>query len=551
VSTSLPGIAPTPVNFGLIARLGVVGAVLAIETLLASYLIQATPIDAVTGGAEILRYVQHWMFRFIIAYAVTLATLVYLRGTALAEVAAPIGSVRMRFCVLHALLLVPFGYLSSALYTASAGTDFAVVALAWHVCAIAAALALFAALAPIPVWFKAVRQIGGLALFAILPAAAAVAAIRISQMLWSPAAKLTFRIVVVLLHPLLPALHSDPATNLLATDRFGVQISEICSGLEGVGLMLAFCAGWLWIFRREYYFPRALIVVPLGVILVFLLNAVRIAALVLIGDAGYGRIASLGFHSQAGWIAFNLAAVGVALLAQTNPWLNRTARIRASAANAAPTVAPAAATNPTAAYLMPLLAILATGMIAHALSAGFEFLYSLRFFGALAVLWVYRRSYGGLDLSASWRGPAVGIAVFCVWISIAAFMIAPATEPSGLASLSAPLRALWIAGRVLAAICTVPIAEELAYRGYLMRRLVGPRFETIPLSAARWPALALSALAFGIGHGELWLAGTAAGLAYGALAIRTNRLGECIVAHATTNVLLAAYVLLFHQWQFW
>jgi len=210
-----------------------------------------------------------------------------------------------------------------------------------------------------------------------------------------------------------------------------------------------------------------------------------------------------------------------------------------------------AAMNPTAAYLMPLLAILAAGMIAHALSGGFEFLYSLRFFGALAALWLYRRYYRGLDLSATWRGPAVGIAVFCFWILIAVFISPHASEPTALSSLSAPLRALWIAGRVLATICTVPIAEELAYRGYLMRRFVGPAFESIPLTAVRWPALALSALVFGIGHGGMWVAGTAAGLAYGALAIRTNRLGECIVAHATTNVLLAAYVLLFHQWQFW
>jgi CAAX prenyl protease-like protein len=300
--------------------------------------------------------------------------------------------------------------------------------------------------------------------------------------------------------------------------------------------------------------------------LVFLLNAVRIAMLVLIGDAGYERIAVVGFHSQAGWIAFNLAAVGVALLAQTSPWLNRAARVRATGVSATAQVAvdavnsPARAArpadesapmNPTAGYLMPLLAILAAGMIAHALSGGFEFLYSLRFFCAVAVLWIYRRCYGGLDLSATWRGPAVGIAVFFGWISIAALMTPHASEPTALSSLSAPLRALWIAGRVLAAICTVPIAEELAYRGYLMRRLVNPRFESIPLSAARWPALALSALAFGIGHGGMWIAGTTAGLAYGALAIRTNRLGECVVAHSTTNLLLATYVLLFHQWQFW
>ena len=112
---------------------------------------------------------------------------------------------------------------------------------------------------------------------------------------------------------------------MLGTPRFAVQIAEICSGLEGIGLLLAFCAGWLWLFRRDYYFPRALLIVPVGVIVIFLLNAVRIAAIVLIGNAGYERVALLGFHSQAGWIAFNLTAFGIAVLAHNSPWVSRVA----------------------------------------------------------------------------------------------------------------------------------------------------------------------------------------------------------------------------------
>jgi CAAX prenyl protease-like protein len=114
-----------------------------------------------------------------------------------------------------------------------------------------------------------------------------------------------------------------------------------------------------------------------------------------------------------------------------------------------------------------------------------------------------------------------------------------------------PARSLWIGCRVLAAVVTVPIAEELAYRGYLLRRLTAARFETVSYASARWPALVVSALAFGIMHAGLWLPGIAAGLAYGALAMRTNRLGECIAAHAVTNALLAVYVLSFDQWQLW
>src|SRR4029077_2254166 len=102
--------------------------------------------------------------------------------------------------------------------------------------------------------------------------------------------------------------------------------SEICSGLEGVGLMLVFCTAWLWYFRREYIFPRALSVLPIAVLVIFLLNALRIAALVFIGDAGYQGVASVGFHSQAGWIAFNLAAFGAAFVTNRRALLNTPSR---------------------------------------------------------------------------------------------------------------------------------------------------------------------------------------------------------------------------------
>jgi exosortase E/protease (VPEID-CTERM system) len=566
VSTPVPDIASPPTRFGLTARLGVIVTVLAAETLLASYFIQANFPSSLSYGAQIVHTAQHWLFRFIIAYGISLAMLAYLRAQvyAAAAAAADHAAVRLHWACVHIALLVPFIYLSSRIYAGSAGAGspvagFAVLAIAWHACALAAVLALFAALAPFAVWRRVVRQTQGLPFFAVLPAAAAAAAIKASQLLWGPAAQITFRIVRILLQPLLPDLRSDPASLVLGTPRFAVQIAEICSGLEGIGLLLAFCAGWLWLFRRDYYFPRALLVVPVGVIAIFLLNAVRIAAIVLIGNAGYERVALLGFHSQAGWIAFNLTAFGIAVLAHNTPWVSRVAhRSRsgppeASAASAA--AAPAPTANPTAAYLMPLLAILAAAMVSHAFSAGFEFLYPLRFVAALAVLWAFRKSYASANLSFSWRGPAAGAAVFCLWLGAAAVFIhpqgAPDAAPEALATLPGPLRTLWMVCRVLAAVGTVPLAEELAYRGYLMRRLVSPRFETVPFAAARWPALVVSALAFGLMHGALWLPGIAAGLAFGALAVRTGKLGESVAAHGTTNALLAAYVLIFDRWQLW
>jgi len=539
-------------------RLFGIAAVLAAETLLLSGLIQGAPLDSLTGAAKIVHALQHWGFRYLIAYAVSFAIFLYLRGAAAAaaiSAAVRDAPIRLPWLLAHAVLVGLLALLSPVLY-GGGPLPFAFVAAAWQLCGLAAALALFAASAPLRVWTHFLRSTGSLPVVALLPAAGALLAYRATQLLWAPAAAITFALVRVLMYPFLPSLHSDASTLTLTAGVFSVEISDVCSGLEGMGLMLAFCTAWLWYFRRDYLFPRALLIVPAALTLIFLLNAVRIAALVLIGAAGYERIAIVGFHSQAGWIAFNLAAFCVAIAAKRSSWLNRAAHaIRvgadAGAAQGAGAAASAGAADATAAYLMPLLAILASGMIVHALSAGFDLLYPLRLVCAAIVLWAYRRSYGDLDWRFSWRGVALGAAVSCIWAAFAHFLSSPAAMPEELAKLSVPLRDVWIACRATAAIITVPIAEELAYRGYLMRRVMSREFATLPLSSVSTLALAISAVAFGAMHGNLWLAGIAAGLAYGSIARSTGKIGEAIAAHATTNALIAAQVLLFGQWQLW
>jgi CAAX prenyl protease-like protein len=194
---------------------------------------------------------------------------------------------------------------------------------------------------------------------------------------------------------------------------------------------------------------------------------------------------------------------------------------------------------------------LAAGMLIRALSSGFDFLYPLRIVCAVVALWAFRNSYGSLDWRFSWRGVLMGIAVFGVWAALARFATTPAAAPSELAQLPGAPRAAWIACRAAAAIITVPIAEELAYRGFLMRRIVRADFESLSLSAVSWTAVLISAVVFGITHGRLWIAGILAGLGFGALAVRTGKIGESVAAHATTNALIAMQVLLFGQWQLW
>jgi CAAX prenyl protease-like protein len=146
-----------------------------------------------------------------------------------------------------------------------------------------------------------------------------------------------------------------------------------------------------------------------------------------------------------------------------------------------------------------------------------------------------------------------GAAIFLVWIAPAFWIKAPSASPLGtaLADLPTMARLTWIAFRVAAAAVTVPIAEELAFRGYLARRLIHREFDAVPFSNLTILSIAVSSVIFGLLHGQHWITGILAGLAYAAVLKRRGRIGDAVVAHATSNLLLAALVLLRGDWAQW
>jgi exosortase E/protease (VPEID-CTERM system) len=533
-------------RLGLGARLALLGVVFIAEKLILGQFVDSERAQAAGGIGGIVRLAQHWGFRFLVAFLATLAVFAYVRtGRRIQSFSATVRvtPIRVQWILAHALLLALLVPLSYLLYRdEAAALPIAAMATLWIVLAAAAATAATLAMAPWPLWWTGARALGIVWVYAAIAALLGTGTWQLSERLWEPAAALTFDLVKRLLGPVLPTLSADAVTRVLSTDRFAVEVTSVCSGLEGVGLMLTFTVAWLLYFRREYIFPRSLLLIPAGMLAIFGLNALRIAALMLIGHAGFPDIAAYGFHSQAGWIAFNTAACGLVFLSRRSRWMFR---------NAEAQVPLAATDNPTAAYLMPLLAILAAGVVSRAMSSHFEALYPLRLIAGATMLWVYRRKLMTLNWHWSWRGLAVGVLVFLIWIVAARFLLPVAAMPGPLTAMPPLMRGLWIATRVAATALTVPIAEELAYRGYLLRRLSSPDFESVPFRRVGWPALLVTAIVFGLAHGTLWLPGIAAGLAFGLVLARRGSIGEAVAAHVTANALLAASVVGFGQWQLW
>jgi exosortase E/protease (VPEID-CTERM system) len=400
-----------------------------------------------------------------------------------------------------------------------------------------------AAFAPLREWLAFARKAGSLGVHAALGAIVAMIGVTLFQSAWKPASRLTFTLVESILRPVYgTSFLAQPELFRIGTNRFAVIISEQCSGLEGIGLLIAFGIVCLVLFRNELRFPHCLALFPLGMTILFLLNAVRIAALIAIGHWGARDIAVGGFHSQAGWIAFNAVAFGLCLLARRWKWIWTHVG----------TSEQAAAQDPTTAFLSPFLAIIAAGMIVRAMSGAFEWLYGVRVVAAAVLLWRYRKSYVTMNWRPGWPSIAAGLGVFAIWIAIDHLQQIPAAPmPRALAESGGLTRNLWIAIRAIGAIAAIPIAEELAFRAFLLRRFSQGDFQNTSFENAPWIGNAISSIIFGLLHGSRWPAGIIAGFAYAWAAQSRGRFGDAAVAHALTNALIAITVIGWGQWQLW
>lgn len=401
-----------------------------------------------------------------------------------------------------------------------------------------------AALAPLRFWTKFARwQL--LPVFIISLFAGLIVQILTfySINLWYPLSKLTLAASEWILRLVANDVVSDPANQILGTRQFQVEIAPVCSGLEGIVLVTVSLTLFLVSFRNELRLPRSICLLPVGILSIWLCNVLRIVALILIGEHISPSIAIGGFHSQAGWIGFAAVTIAIGFIALRSPLFakHETRLVDASKG----------AANPSAAYLMPLLTMIAATMIAAAFSTGFEALYPIKIVVGVAVLAIYFPAYRKIPRSWSWLAAMNGVAVFAIWLGLEPFANREETHlADGLQRLPPVWAIVWLSFRAIGSTAVVPIAEELAFRGYLMRRITNADFDAISYQQCTWIAVLISSLVFGLLHGR-WLAGTLAGLFYAMASRRRNMLCDAIIAHSVTNGLIAFYVLLSGSWRLW
>jgi len=446
-----------------------------------------------------------------------------------------------KYLVAHVVLIVLFyglslvGFQSGLAASAAADLWFA----AWLLCGLFAVAAWLCALARPEHWMNYLRR-GGRSLLwgSALGCAMWLGAQFLNQGLFEFGRLPTLMAVAALLritgHE--ASFTQEPAA--IRIEGFGVRMSSACFGYEGIALVLVFSAIYLFALRKELAFPRSLLLAALAVLVSWGMNVLRVSVLILIG-AYQGVYAIEGFHSVAGWLYFAAIAAGIVLLSQQR-WFAKDGR---------ETPAVAGAKNPAAPYLLPMLVLLATAMVTRIFTDAFDLLYPLRAVLVGAVLLLYRNRIAELGWRGSTWAALPGILIFLGWMALEP---APAQSAiaSGLAQLPGWAAVGWLVFRAVGSSLTVPLAEELAFRGYVIRKLTSSDFETVADGRASLLALVLSSLMFGLMHGR-FLAGTLAGVALALTLARRGRLADAVVAHGTANALIAAYALSTQQWSVW
>lgn len=391
-----------------------------------------------------------------------------------------------------------------------------------------------ACLVPPARWWHTLRIHLSWLLTAFLLGWLALGGAHLAERLWIPLAGGTFYLSRAMLQVLFPEVIARPDDLIIGTPEFHAKIEAGCSGLEGIGLVATYTLGFLWLKRAELRFPQAFWLVPAGLVAIWLCNAVRVALLVVIGTYLSPAVAVRGFHSQAGWIAFTVISLASIIGVEKLGWFRRDRR-------------PTASDYPGAGFLYPIGALLFTWMLCQALSSDFDALYPARTLLVGLVLWRCYPAYRNLLAQPpSWSAVGIGLLVYALWIA----MVQRGESVDPLSRLPDFLVGLWLPFRMIGAVFVVPLAEELAFRGYLLRRLQNLHFESVPVGRLTPLSLVLSSLAFGALHQE-WMAGTLAGVAYGLATRGRGGLTDAVVAHGLTNLCISLQVLIQGDWWLW
>jgi CAAX prenyl protease-like protein len=111
------------------------------------------------------------------------------------------------------------------------------------------------------------------------------------------------------------------------------------------------------------------------------------------------------------------------------------------------------------------------------------------------------------------------------------------------------VKSVFLAARFAGLVLVVPLIEELFWRSFLMRWLIDPEFEKVPIGKVTPIAAGVTSVLFASAHPE-WLPAILTGLIWAGLLWATKSVGACFASHVAANLALGLYVLSSGRWEF-
>jgi len=210
-------------------------------------------------------------------------------------------------------------------------------------------------------------------------------------------------------------------------------------------------------------------------------------------------------------------------------------------------------------YAVPFFLFLGITTLESSMPGHYPLIYTLKVLVVGISLFVLRPRLG--DGRVSLRNGAiaavVGLALTAIWVALD--RITPHIALLGHRTAYNPFHEIgnaavrdgFMAVRLIGLALLAPFIEEAFYRAFLLRFIDKPDdWETVPNGRFTTTSLAANVAIFALSHPE-WLSAAVFGAAMCFLLKYTGDARACVIAHATTNLALGAYVLTTGSWQYW
>lgn len=340
--------------------------------------------------------------------------------------------------------------------------------------------------------------------------------------------------------------YSERGLPILTDKSFYAEVNPGCAGYEGISFILFFLILFYPYLRKFFniYEMAGVFLICMGS--VFILNSIRIALLIYIGENISADVAVGGFHTNFGV----LTLVMVSVICMSFVWAksNFTSKAENITEHKSKKLF---YLSQDGKFIIPLFILISTSLLTGIFSGSFNWLYPVPITLSALSVFLIGRNNEKLSISFVCISLFIGALVFGIWIWIiprnenyeADFLV-------NLYSHGQFIAVIWLIFRLLGSSFVVPFAEELAFRGGLWNMIFESLNPDTNLKIRKIICLLLTSIAFGFMHDDI-AAAIIAGLLYGLLRFFSDRKSYPIIAHSFTNFLISIYAIGFHAWSYW